>query len=243
MTQEEQFEPSVRAPGNPLIHFKGVLKEYHPVDAGGGGRKYTVIEFNFTDVEVIESREPYYFPITSFGIGYSAPSDRGRPGQGNRWEVLSASLRKLLGPENAELKVLKGKMQEWEQRPGTIRQALKDEDGNQVMMENPDGSPVIGNNGQPREEWGDVVLPCWQLVALEGVGSAEEVDTEFMGHLCGLADGKDDRAFYEAAFGDSKVTGKPDVVQSITDRLLVQTLLDAGRLERSTDGMLHKVDK
>ena len=243
MTQEQEFEPSVRAPGNPLVHFKGVLKEYHPVDATGGGRKYTIIEFNFTDVEVIESTEPYLFPITSFGIGYSAPSDRGRPGQGNRWEVLSASLRKLLGPENAELEVLKGKMQEWRQLPGVIRQALRDEDNNPVMMENADGDPVIGNDGQPRQEWGDVTLPCWQIVALEGVGSVAEVDTEFMGLLCGLADGKDERGFYEAAFGDPKVTAKPDIVQAITDRKLLQTLLDAGRLTRGTDGVLHKAEK
>ncbi|KKL76204.1 hypothetical protein LCGC14_2047290, partial [marine sediment metagenome] len=39
---------------------------------------------------------------------------------------------------------------------------------------------------------------------------------------------------------DPQVTAKPDVVQAITDRKLLQTLLDAGRLTRGSDGILHK---
>lgn len=238
MTQE-RFIPSTRAPGNPLRRFRGVLKEFKPVPGQAGGRQYTIIEFNFIDVEVIESIEPYLFPIATFGIGYAAPGDRGRPGQGNRWEVFSASLRRLLGVE-ADITLLEGKMQEWAMLPGTLRMPLTDEDGQPKMQENPDGSPVLDGNGRPMQEWGDVVQPCWQLVALEGVGTVEEVDTAFMSHLCGLADGKDERGFYEAAFADPQVTVKADIVQAITDRKLLQTLLDAGRLTRDEMGILHK---
>ena len=91
------------------------------VDLAFGQRKYTIIEFNFTDLEVIDSTTPYHFPITTFGIAYSAPSsDRGRPGQGNRWEVFSASMRKLLG-EDGDIRTLEGKMQEWHKKPGKVR--------------------------------------------------------------------------------------------------------------------------
>ncbi len=237
MTQE--FVPEVRAPGNPLIHFKGVLKEYKPIAGAAGGRQWTNIEFNFTDVDVLESLDPYLFPIATLTVKYTKPGDKGKPGQGNKWEVLAASLRKLLG-NNADIRKLVGKAQEWHLLPGILRLPLTDDEGNQVMMENDDGTPVIGDDGLPRQEWGDVAQGCWQLVALEGVGSVEEVDTEFMGHLCGLAEGKDERAFYEAAFCDPQVTAKPDVVQAITDRKLLQTLLDAGRLTRGSDGILHK---
>ena len=237
MTQE--FVPSIRAPGNPLQRFRGKGNGY-TVNAGqAGGRQYTNIEFLFTEVEVIKSTEPFLFPIAQFTVKYSKPSDRGRPGQGNRWEVMSASLRKLLGV-GADIKDLEGKMQEWAMLPGTLRLPLDDEDGNPLMEIDAAGDLVLGDDQQPRRAWGDVQQDCWQLVALEGAGSVEEVDTEFMAHLCELADGKDDRAFYEAAFGDPKVTGKPDIIQAITDRQLIQTLLDAGRLVRSADGILHK---
>lgn len=238
MTQE-RFIPSTRAPGNPLKRFKGILKEFRSVSGEASGRKWTNIEFDFTEVEVIESVEPYLFPIATITIKYSKPSDRGRPGQGNKWEVFSASQRKLLGIE-ASIEVLEGKMQEWAMLDGVLRLPLRDDDDNPLMEENPDGTPVLDDNGQQRQVWGDVKEPCWQVVAVEGIGSVEEVDTEFMAHLCGLADGKDERGFYEAAFSDPKVTAKPDVVQSITDRKLLQTLLDANRLSRDEAGVLHK---
>lgn len=235
---QEQFVPEVRAPGNPLVHFKGILKEYKSVPGAAGGRQWTNIEFNFTDVDVIESLEPYLFPIATITIKYTKPGDRGRPGQGNKWEVLAASLRKLLGAE-ADIRKLAGKAQEWHLLPGTLRLPLQDEDGTPKMEEDAEGNPVLDDAGNQRQAWGDVVQGCWQLVALEGVGSVEEVDTEFMAHLCGLAEGKDERGFYEAAFADPKVTAKPETVQAITDRKLLQTLLDAGRLSRGADNILH----
>lgn len=241
MTQET-FKPQVRAPGNPLRRFKGVMGKYNPVAGSAGGRTWTNIEFPFTDVEVIESVEPYLFPIATVTIKYTAPGDRGRPGQGNKWEVFAASMRQLMGAANADIDALVGKMQEWAMLPGILRLPLVDEDGQPKMEENPDGTPVLDDNGQPRQAWGDVVEPCWQVVALEGVGSVEEVDTEFMAHLCELAEGKDERGFYEAAFASPQVTAKPEVVQAITDRKLLQTLLDAGRLTRDTQGILHKAE-
>jgi hypothetical protein len=217
------------------------LQGYKGVPFSFGGRQLVNVEFAFINLDVIESVEPYLFPIATITIRYSEPTDRGRPGQGSRWEVFSASMRQLMGAENADIDNIVGKEQEWAMLPGTLRLPLQDDDGNPVMMEDDEGEPVLDNQtGKPRQAWGDVEDACWKVVALEGVGSVEEVDTAFMAHLIELADGKDERGFYEAAFADPQVTAKPDVVQSITDRKLLQPLLDANRLTRDAEGILHK---
>ena len=65
----EQFTPSLetRPFGTPLRRFKANLKEYRSekVTPDGGGREYRRIFFDFIDLEVIESVEPYPFPIAT----------------------------------------------------------------------------------------------------------------------------------------------------------------------------------
>ncbi len=239
MTQEG-FKPSVRAPGNPLQRFTGVMGQYKSVPVTFGTRQTIIMEFPFTDVEVEKSKEPYLFPITTIAVKYTPPSDRGKPGQGNRWEVFAASLRRLMGAENADIDNLVGKQQKWELLPGILRLPLTNEDGEDIYMEDADGNPILGNDGKPRQEWGDVEEECWHVVALEGVGSVEEVDVAFRAYLLDLAEGKDEKGFYDACYSDERVTDKPATVQEITDRTLLQPLLDAKWLVRGADGILHK---
>ncbi|KKL78719.1 hypothetical protein LCGC14_2022090, partial [marine sediment metagenome] len=64
----------------------------------------------------------------------------------------------------------------------------------------------------------------------------------FMDFLVEQADGKLPKDWYEALLGDRRVTqgGHGDIVTSITERRILDTLLLAGKLTQDTDGVLHK---
>ena len=230
---QEQFKPSLATPvgQSPLQEFIAILdsweaetRESPSDDPGGTPRKYQIITFNFKDLEVLKSTEPYPYPIAVLNIGYAPPTvSRGN----TRWDALAGSIRKLT--PDPDLDLLVGKRQTWAMQPATLRQALTEEDG----------TPKL--DGRLRPLWGDVKQDCWQITEVEGLGSAEESDQEFMDFLVGEADGKLEKDWYEALLGDRRVTqGRGDTVTLITERKLLDTLLVTGKLTRDSDGVLHK---
>ncbi|KKM81647.1 hypothetical protein LCGC14_1327610 [marine sediment metagenome] len=231
MTQEDISVEKPSGGDTPLRHFKGTLSDdpTKPLreerSTKDGSRKYVVINFNFLDVEVLDSVEPFPFPIALITIGYAAPqTSRGS----TKWEAFSGSLRKLM-PDNPDVNLLKGKRQEWKMDTRKLRRGLTDEEGQPVMD---------ANNNQV---WGDVDTLCWTVVAVDGLGSVQEADEEFNAYLVDLADGKTEVQFYEVALVDEKVRGRPNIVQAIVDRKLLNTLKEMNLLTRDAEGVLHKV--
>ncbi len=222
-----QEKPSVRAPGMPVRRFKGILESYTPNPKTFGASTKMTYDFNFKGIEILETTEPYTFPIVVVNINYNPPSDKGKPGQGNRWEVMAASLRKL-SPENPDLDLLVGHMQEWAQLPATLRLPLNDEEGN----------PQVDGNGAP--VWGDVGVDCWQIVSVDGMGSVEEADADFNTFLVDLADGKTEPQFYSAALQNERVNARPNIAQALVDRKLLKTLMEMNLLSQDAEGILHK---
>lgn len=237
------FKPSVAPPGNPLRRFRGKLDGYTSEENTYGDRKTLDINFNFTELEVLEADEPYPYPVTTIQIRYTTPntqrSRRTQSGQGNRWEVFANSLRKVFPPGEADIDKLVGKVQEWAMLPSTIRSAIYDEDGNPVYEIGQDGQTVTDQQGQPRQKWGDVETDCWQVTEVAGIGSVKEMDASFDQHLDSLADGKTEADFYEAALTDQQVMSRPAIVTAITDRKFVATMLESGRWVRDDEGVLH----
>jgi len=133
-----------------------------------------------------------------------------------RWDALAKSYKKL-APDAHDLKELVGKMQEWRMLPASRR-----------------------NRDAESGAWGTITEDMWQIVAVEGLGSVEEVEKGFDEHVFGIADGKNEKDFYAAALGDEQVRKNPKVVTAITERKLLQAYLDAGRLTRDAEGVLHK---
>ncbi|KKL73056.1 hypothetical protein LCGC14_2078760 [marine sediment metagenome] len=225
MVQEKMSMDRPSGGDTPLRRFKGILDELKlDQRVASDGRTYAVALFNFKDVEVLESTEPYPFPIAVIGISYKPPkSSRG----GTKWEALSASLRKLM-PENPDPDELKGKRQEWAQVEFALRSALTDEEGHPVM------------DGNQKQLWGDVPTLCWTIVSVEGLGSVAEKDEDFNAFLVNLADGKTEPKFYEEALTNSQVTARPNIVEAITSRKLLTTLTEMGLITRDAEGILHK---
>ncbi len=224
MVQEKMSMEKPSGGDTPLRRFKGVL-DSAKLDQriANDGRSYSVAQFSFKDLEVLESTEPYPFPIAVIGLSYKPPKkSRG----GTKWDVLANSLRKLM-PQNPDPDELVGKTQEWAQVEHPIRSALTDEEGNPLMD---------GNN---KQLWGDVATLCWTIIAVDGLGSVEDADAEFNKFLVELADGKTETQFYEAALTNSKVSARPNIVKAITDRKLLDTLKEMGLIERDAEGVMH----
>lgn len=226
MVQEKMSVDRPTGGDTPLRHFKGILDELKlDQRVANDGRTYAVALFNFTNLEVLESTEPFPFPIAQIGISYKPPAkSRG----GTKWEAFAASLRKLM-PTNPDPDNLKGKAQEWKQLERPLRSALTDEEGMPVK------------DGNDKQIWGEVPTLCWTVVSVEGIGSVEEKGAELNDFLIDLADGKTDAKFHEAALTHSKVTGNSDMVQQLVDRKWLPVVMEMGKLTRDAEGILHKV--
>lgn len=214
MVSEAPFTPSLetRPFGTPLRRFRGVLKEYVSEKRTDetSKREYMTIAFNFVDLVVIDSVEPYPFPIASIGIGYSTATD-------TRWDVLASSIKKLFGLTPA-LDDLVGKAQEWAYLPCKLSKKLEGEGWTKV----------------PDEGWQVV-----SLEGLDA-GSAQQVAQDITEHVLDMLDGKTEQDFYQAFYQDPDVRKHPDLITEATERRLLDTLQTAGRAHRDSAGVWHK---
>ena len=216
------FKPSIGAPAenqSPLIKFRGVLKEYKAETRKFGERDATIISFNFTDVEVLEAREPYPFPIATITVGYSERAD-------TRWSALTKSFRVVLPSPDIDLLV--GKQQEWYFTGGNSTRRLVSE---------------TDAEGNTTEVWKSLPTDCWQLTWIEGVGGANGAGN-LMDMIVDNADGKMNDAFYQWFYSDPtlrNLAGYQDAVTAAANRQLLETLQTGGKLTRSAEGVWQKV--
>lgn len=202
---------------HPLIEFKGILKDYNMITEKrqDSDRESTRVEFDFIDVEVIESREPYNFPIAKIVVGYSRRPD-------TVWDVLATSFRKVLPEQDIDLLV--GKQQHWQYAPCSLRR------------------PTGEKDAKGRDIWDKVPSDAWQLVECEGYGDPNSPGLNDA--LVDLADGKSDKEFYSAMFADrdiKKMSGFQTAMEMASERTLLTSLVAGGRLNKNSDGVYHKV--
>ena len=233
MTQEIRISTDAPEGLSPLLHFKGELKEWHKdsrefTNDDGSKRTGITIRFEFINIEVLDATEPYPYPIATIRVPYAPPQTSGG---GTRWEALAKSLRIMLPdvPGDQRIDTLVGKSQEWRQLKSPLRVPLKEEDG---------VTPKVNERGRP--VWGDGEGLAWQLVQLDGAGAPEDLT----GFIAQVADGKTEQQFYAALLSDPgispKIINRPDIVTSITDRKLLDSLLMANLVTRDPEGILHQ---
>ena len=216
---QEQFVPSLDTHpfGTPLRRFSGKLQDYVPTKVTPeGGREYMSIVFNFVDVVVIESVEPYPFPIATINISYSTSTE-------TRWDALATSIKKLFESTPA-LEELVGKTQEWAYLPAKLRKKLPDAEG---------GAWVTADD------------EAWQVVSIgEASAGSQAAGTEpgfdIDAHILNLLDGKTEQDFYQAFYQDPKVRSHPELITAATERKLLGTLEEAGRVSRDSEGIWHR---
>lgn len=215
---------------SPLIRFRGVLKEvkestYTPQ---GGGNERLSLEFNFVDVVVIESREPYPFPIASVRVGYSD-----RPN--TKFAALSKGFKEIVPREEfAQLEnpfeVLKGRNQEWYYGPAQLRLPLKNEDGSDKV------------DGAGKAVWGVIEGLAWQIVGVDGYQSAS--GPSLMDQIVDYAHGHTMQEIGQWIYTNQSLKSFPgfnSAAEGIASRSLLPMLEASGKIKLGDDGKYVKV--
>ena len=112
------------------------------------------VVFNFTDVTVIESDEPYPFPIATVEVPYNPE------GKNNSWDVWKRSMYAVFGDQNYDtmFERLADKEQEWWYGDCEIRRPGDEGSGE--------------DDASVRSNWKLRPSKAWQIVQLEGAGGA-----------------------------------------------------------------------
>ena len=211
---------------SPLRRFKGVLNQVieENIDNSQYGRANTIrAKFDFTDVEVLESVEPYTHPIATLRISPSKNSN-------TSWAVFTESVRKATGLQGGSLNPVIGKMQEWHYGPCSIRQQVRDDSGT-----------VVQEGG--REKWAVQPGNAWQVVSVEGFANAAN-DDKFNDVLLDLINGKTEEEFSQALFNQSELKSYSEFTATVNRQLkreLLPMLADAGLIKKNTEGVWSKV--
>jgi hypothetical protein len=188
------------------------------------------VSYNFSEIEVFESTEPYTSPIAQISLLHS---NRIKSAMG----ILGASIDKIinagLGENVAQEQVknqdfLIGKVQEWRVTPGH-------------MMWNADAGQET-----PRE--------CWEVVYVEGVGGAPHggvaapVTTKAqpdaitpVQQALNLLDGKTQQQWNNSVFQDPMVKGSPDLINQIISGSFLSAMESSGQITKDENGIYHKV--
>ena len=210
------FVPSLdtRPFGTPLRRFDGVLQEYVPTKhaAQEGGREYMTIVFNFVDVVVIESVEPYAFPIATISVPYNTTTE-------TRWDALASSIKKVFG-HTPSLEELVGKKQQW----AFLSAKLRKKEGDDWITANEEAWQLVSIEG------------VGSGVSGSGTTPSSDIDA----HILTLLDGKTEQDFLQAFYQDPEVRKFPDLITAATNRELLPSLEKAGRIGRDPQGIWHK---
>ena len=224
LDQRDEFAP------HPLIRFKGNLKNYvtetkESQDPGGKAR--LSVTFNFTDVVVIESREPYVFPIATITISYSE-------GRDTRWAAWTNSFKAVVPADSWASsdpiqEALVGRNQEWYFKSASLRAPVRDEN-NEIVMEN------------GKQKWAKQPADAWQIEGVEGLTQA--TGPGLMDALVDFAHGKTDKEIFQEALTNQSwknLAGYNDMVEGVTGRTLLPVLVSSGKLTANPDGTYSKV--
>ncbi len=217
---------------SPLLHFRGRLlqhiveQRHFEASERGAARDSVGFKFNFGELVVIDSREPYTLPIAEIKIPYSEREE-------TRWAVFAKSFRDMVPAElrtgDDPLAVLDGKMQEWQWKRGRLRQALQDDNGD----------PIVGADGKQR--WGVVEAETWQLVSVDGIGGSGPT---LMEQILDFANGHTQDEINNEVYMRMAWKGLPGFQEAATavgDRTLLPGFVAAGKLTLGADGKYQKV--
>lgn len=223
---------------SPLQHFRGKLGSItgSMVQRGSMPQAKLEVNYNFDEIEVFKSAEPYSFPIAQISMMHS---NRVKSNMG----VLGISIDKIINAgldENAPQEQAKnqdfliGKVQEWKMTPGH-------------MMWNQDEGKET-----PRE--------CWEVVFVEGVGgtphSGVATPTVASGAVApteapaptgltsaqqalNLLDGLTQQEWHNTVLLDTLVKGDSALVNSIISGTFIPPMEEAGQVTKDENGVYH----
>lgn len=238
--QTRGFETGFRSP---LRHFRGKLDSItgSMVQRGPMPQAKLEISYNFSEVEVFLSTEPYPFPIAQISMMHSK-RDRSNSG------VLGMSMDKIINAgvdENipqGDSRVknpdfLIGKIQEWKVTPGHMM--WNQDEGRETPREAWEVVYVEGIGGTPHS---GVATPA---VASPGAVTPTPAapDTGYgitpIQQALNLLDGKTQQEWNNTVFQDPLVKGDASLVNSIISGTFIPPMEAGGMVTKDENGIYH----
>jgi len=197
-------------PRTPLRKFWGDLQDYtvKEVKYQSGDSGYA-IQYDFENVEVLESTEPYDFPIAQVDISYS-PNDAGEVSKNSRSGIFLDSLNAFYR-EN---------------------QDLPDAVGKRLLLHYTGGKQIYN-----RDQGGLVDTEAWQVVEAQGFSDVVEPKSKVdpLAHTLSILDGKTIQQFQQEAVKDPIVKGS-EYSSQILNGQFIPTQEAAGKIGKNDDG-------
>lgn len=208
--------------GTPLRRFKGVFQGHE--EEAAKGYDGTRTNLNFTEVEVIQSTEPYNFPIASINLGVSNKKE-------SRWGYFATSLTQMI-PEDEGLDEQVGRT--WEL----------------VFCDGQDGRPEpkpIWMRDADRATYPDGRVPTavWTVVEIEGIPGKESGTSKGNSRdkAMSMLDGKSLSEFNKVALADPAIRKDVELQRRIMDKSFVKALLDGGVFTKDENDVYHKAEE
>ena len=223
----------------PLREFTGILESITAEDVASNGRSWVNAIYNFTELEIIKSTEPYTLPIAQISIGIS---NRKQSAMG----VFGASVDKLLnvdeegnplqaevdGAPNPDIKgqgyligkrlhmTMTGGHMQWDRNKGT-----------ETPRENWEVMEVVGETAEvdSTPEPAPAAKKVAPKAATKGAKSSIQI-------ALGILNGKTQQEWNQEVFKNATVKADGALIAKIIQGTLLKELTDAGQVTKAKDG-------
>jgi len=201
----------------PLRKFYGDIAYVSdpPEERQGQSGAYSVVVFRMAAVEVLQSTEPYPYPVAEIAISLSNRKK-------SRWGFFSESLVKYLKSEE-DVKDIMSRRVGW------------------VYTDGQDGRPAPKKVWN-RTANAEVDAPAWEVFDIVGAKGNTSNDAA-VEHTIGLLDGKSVSEFNKVALADPVVKGNVDLQRAIMDKSFVTALVQRGTFAKDENDIYHRVVK
>ncbi len=225
----------------PLRRVTGILDsmptEPQTFGQGEGAKHSTRITVNMKELEVIETTEPYHFPIFTFQMTLSNRKK-------SRWGVFGGSAIAIIDTQYIEEQLDQA-------NPNFLkpsdRMDIKDCIGKRlgmVVADGEDGRPEPPMLYDGRAEM-DKPTPTWTVYEIEGIGSAGGQGVSAKDLAMALLDGKTLTEFNKDALANSIIRNDTGLLQSISMPAtaagsFANALVKANLFTKDEQGVYHK---
>ena len=206
---------------HPLKEFKGTISDITDEPLSDNNPNRFRIIFHISELEVIESNEPFNFPVTQVAIAeFNFPK--------TEWAALTESIRNA--GYTGDINGLIGKRTHWKHAPATL---------NQRVSAAKSANPETGEPAMPAV-YNDVQGNAWQILSIEGI---ENTTNDLVDKVVEIADGKDAVIFKSAFMSDMSLQGLTnynEIAQQVMQNTALDFLVSINKL--TFDGSVyHKV--
>jgi len=196
----------------PVKHFKGKLDSFNTELRTNVTPAKEYINILFSDLTIIETREPYNFPILQISFPHSSRKS-------SYWGVFASSGLKFIG-EDEDFPNLQGRYMELQLTPG------------HMMWDSSKGEET------PRDCW--EIINVFGEGGVD-TPAASKSKSAPLDEALRLLDGKSEADFNQAVF-QNEIVKAGGLIPSILDNTetgFLQTLLSTGRASKDENGIFH----